>query len=186
MLFRSKRMDGLVPSFAERRQGDYAPTKSCQPRSDGQWGDKPGNSTWQPDRKYVPPNPNNNRDGKNWGQILDENNIDGIEFKNGEPDFSEVAVDTVEIDDFSDKRNSNFTQADEKLAEKWSQEQRDGKDWTPADVRQYRKDNGLTWHERSDMKTMDLVPREVHGNISHDGGISVAKKNNGMETKDDE
>jgi len=27
------------------------------------------------------------------------------------------------------------------------------------------------------MKTMDLVPQEVHGNVPHSGGISVAKNN---------
>jgi len=34
-----------------------------------------------------------------------------------------------------------------------------------------------TWHERSDCKTMDKVPTEVHGNIRHSGGISEVKSN---------
>jgi len=30
--------------------------------------------------------------------------------------------------------------------------------------------------ERSDMKSMDLVPQRVHANIPHTGGISKRKK----------
>lgn len=85
---------------------------------------------------------------------------------------------TVEIDDFSTDRNSNFTQADEQLAEKWTEEGKDGKEWSPQDIKEYRKENNLSWHERSDMKTIDLVPQEVHGNVPHSGGISAVKNKN--------
>ena len=116
-----------------------------------------------------------NEAGKTWGEILNKYGIDGIEFKDGEPDFTPVSEGTVEIEDFTDDRNGNFTQADEKLAEKWTTEGKDGKEWTAQDVKEYRKENNLTWHERSDMKTLDLVPQEVHGNISHHGGIAKVK-----------
>ena len=43
---------------------------------------------------------------------------------------------------------------------------------TKEEVRQWRAENNYTWHERSDCKTMDKVPREVHGNVAHSGGIS--------------
>lgn len=144
------------------------------PQSNGEWEGEPGNSEWRPDPDYVPQK--NNPEGKTWGEIMEREEIDGIRYENGEPDFSEVAHDTVEIDDFSTDRNGNFAQADTKLAEKWNQEAKDGRtDWTPKDVEDYRRKNNLTWHERSDMKTMDLVPRDVHNNIPHSGGISVAK-----------
>lgn len=113
-----------------------------------------------------------NPDGLTWGQILDKYGIDGIEFKNGEPDFSPVAKGTVEIDHFTDNRygkGGNFDQACERLAEQ--------RGCTKEEVKAWMKENKYTWHERSDCKTMDKVPTEIHGNIRHSGGISEAKAN---------
>jgi len=145
------------------------------PENGGEWSGEKGNSTWEPNRDEIPKRPPGNE--KTWGEILDKYEIDGIEFEDGEPDFSTVSEGTVEIDDFTEDRNGNFTQADEKLAEQWTKEAKDGKEWSAQDVKDYRKENNLSWHERSDMKTLDLVPQEVHGNIPHSGGISVAKNN---------
>lgn len=143
------------------------------PKENGEWSGEVGNSIWFPDRDYIPKRPPGNK--KTWGKILDEYGIEGIRFKDGEPDFSTIAEANVEIGDFSTDRNANFTQADEKLAQKWSIENKEGKQWTPEDVAEYRKENKLSWHERSDMKTLDLVPQEIHGNIPHSGGISAKK-----------
>lgn len=145
------------------------------PSSNGSWEGEKGDSTWKPDPDYVPPN--SNPEGKTWKEIEDKYGMDGVKFKDGEPDFSEIAEATVEIDDFTGNRFENFAQADSKLAEKWNAEGRDGRtDWTARDVAAYRKENNLTWHERRDMKTMDLVPSEVHNNIPHAGGISAWKQ----------
>jgi hypothetical protein len=143
------------------------------PISGGEWSGEPGNSDWTPDDTLVPKKPEGNE--LSWREIKDKYDIESIPFIDGEPDFSAVSEATVEIDDFTTDRNNNFTQADEACAEKWSAEQRDGKSWTAADVKEYRKENQLSWHERSDQKTMDLVPQEVHGNVPHSGGISAAK-----------
>ena len=138
------------------------------PRNGGEWSGEPGNSTWVPDREVSPSDRNySNTEGKTWGEILDEYEIDGIPFNDGEPDFSEISKGTVEIDEFSDVRygaGGNFDQADEKLAQQ--------RGCTKEEVRQWRAENNYTWHERSDCKTMDKVPREVHGNVAHSGGIS--------------
>lgn len=146
------------------------------PQTGGHWEELPdGKWKWVPDSDYTPLK--QNEDGKTWKDILNREGIDGITFsKDGEPDFSEVSRGTVEIEDFTDNRPDNFAQADVKLAEKWNKELKDGKnDWTPQDVRAYRDENKLVWHERSDMKTMDLVPKDVHNNIPHSGGISVVR-----------
>jgi hypothetical protein len=140
------------------------------PRTGGEWEGDEGNSKWKPDRDKIPENPQTNPDGKTWGEILDENEIDGIPFNDGEPDFSETSKGTVEIEPYSEDRDDNFDAADEKLAEE--------KGCSKEDVRQWRKDHHYTWHERSDMKTMDKVPTEVHGNVPHEGGISAKKKEN--------
>jgi len=145
------------------------------PQSGGVWSGEPGSSKWIPNRDETPKQPYSNE--KTWGEILDENGIDGIEFKNGEPDFTSISKDSVEIEDFTTDRDDNFYQADQNLAQQWNHENKNGKnDWLISDIRKYRKEEKLTWHERSDMQNMDLVPQEVHGNIPHTGGISKKKK----------
>ena len=145
------------------------------PQSGGVWSGEPGNSKWMPDRESIPKQPYGNK--KTWGEILDKNGIDGIEFKDGEPDFAPVSKGSVEIEDFTTDRDDNFYQADQNLAQQWIKDKKDGKsDWAISDIRKYRKEEKLTWHERSDMKNMDLVPQEVHGNIPHTGGISKRRR----------
>lgn len=68
----------------------------------------------------------------------------------------------------------NFDKADIELAKQ--------RGCTPEEVAKWRKENGYTWHECKDMKTMQKVPSQVHNNISHSGGISAAKKGNGEQT----
>ena len=134
----------------------------------GEWSGETGNSDWYPDRVDIPTKAN--EEGQTWGDILDKHGIDGIPFKDGEPDFSEVSKGTVEIDDFSTRRfgaGGNFDQADQKLAEQ--------RGCTVEEVQQWRADNDYTWHEKQDCKTMEKVPREIHHNVPHTGGISVLK-----------
>ena len=82
----------------------------------------------------------------------------------------------------TDKRygpDGNFAQADEKCAEQWNEEKRDGKDnWTARDVKNWREENGYTWHERNDIKTCDLIPTKVNDYFGHLGGVSEYKKLN--------
>ena len=169
-----RRLDRLVPNFSpELKDAAACGIERRLPRN-GDWDGIPGDSTWYPDRDDIPPQ--NNPAGRTWGEILDEHGLQGVPFDNLEPDFSEVSEGTVEIEEFSENRYQNFTQADEKLAQQWTEEQHGGKSWSPQDVREYRNDNNLTWHERSDMKTMDLVPADVHGNVPHSGGVYEAKR----------
>ena len=144
----------------------------------GIWEGFRGDSVWYPNRDEVPKNPQTNPDGLTWGEILDKYGIEGIPFKDGEPDFSQVSKGTVEIDNFTDNRfgkGGNFDQACEKLAEQ--------RGCTKEEVKEWMKDNKYTWHERSDCKTMDKVPTEVHGNVRHEGGISEIKSNNSKEAE---
>jgi hypothetical protein len=135
----------------------------------GKWEGFRGNSKWIPDRDYIPSSKpsHNNDNGLTMGEIMEKYEIDGIKYENGFPDFSSISKGTVEISDFSDRRygvGGNFDQADLKLSINES----------------YRHENGYTWHERADCKTMDLVPKEVHDNVKHNGGISVYKSKNNL------
>ena len=137
--------------------------------NNGHWDGERGDSNWYPDSDYVPGK--GNPEGKTWSEILDKYGIDHIPFKDGEPDFSEISKGNVEIEPFSDSRTDNFDKADIELAKQ--------KVCTPEEVAKWRKENGYTWHECKDMKTMQKVPSEVHNNVPHSGGISEAKKGNG-------
>ena len=142
------------------------------PRTGGEWTGEVGNSKWIPDKDYIPENRNySNLEGKTAGELFQKHGIDGIPFKNGEPDFSEISKGTVEIDIFSDCRygiGGNFDQADEKLALE--------RNCSKQEIKEWREGNQYTWHERSDCRTMDLVPRDIHNWLPHSGGISTYKK----------
>lgn len=155
----SSRFDNTISSFL--------------PRS-GTWSGEKGNSVWFPNKDEIPKkyNPND----KTWGDILKEYKIEGIEFNDGEPNFDDVKVAEVKIDNFTPDRTKNFPQADKELAKQWTNEGKDGKTWTSRDIAEWRKENNCTWHECKDCKTMQLVPKEIHNNVPHAGGISEAKK----------
>ena len=178
LLEKAKSMEKLT----DQKQLDMPLAKSLEntgkyecknaPINNGRWENKEGtegrkgDSTWKPDRDDVPQKCN--PEGKTWGKILDEFNIDGIPFHNGEPDFSEVSKGKVTIEGFSSNSSDNFDKADKKLAEQ--------RGCTPQEVAKWRKEHRYTWHECSDMKTMQKVPSIIHGNVSHRGGISKAKE----------
>lgn len=110
-------------------------------------------------------------------EILSKYGLDGIEYNNGIPDFSKCSESTVQIDDMTENRSKNFRQCDEKCAEQWNKEGRDGKsDWTARDVANWREENGYSWHERNDRKTCDLVPTKINDYFGHLGGVSECKK----------
>lgn len=137
--------------------------------NNGHWDGDRGDSNWYPDPDFVPGKVN--PEGKTWKEILDKYGIDHIAYKDGEPDFSEICKGSVEIQPFSESRTDNFDKADIELGKQ--------KGCSPEDVAKWRKENGYTWHECKDMKTMQKVPGEVHNNVSHSGGISEAKKGSG-------
>lgn len=138
------------------------------PRNGGEWSGEPGNSEWKTNPEVVPGDRHGtNPEHKTWGEIMKQYGFDSIRFNDGEPDFSDIEKGSVEIADFTDERDANFDQADEKLAEL--------KGCTPEEVAKWREDYKYTWHECRDCETMQKVPTEVHGNISHSGGISEHK-----------
>lgn len=145
------------------------------PASNGSWEAERGNSKWIPDGDYVPPEkspegkkPYSNPEQKTWSELLDKYGIDGVEFKDGYPDFSPISKGNVEIEGFktggTEAKNANFAKADIELAKQ--------KGCSPEEVEKWRKENNYTWHECEDKKTMQKVPNEIHANIPHDGGRS--------------
>jgi guanyl-specific ribonuclease Sa len=158
------------------------------------WVGVRGNSDYKPNLDVIPERWNYEWKAHNWKEIYEGNlrfaqndpripparraqlvdeygrlarGEKGIPFVNGEPDFSRIAYDTVTIDNYSPARygtGGNMDLADEALARKWGV--------SKQEVRKWMNENELTWHERPDMKTLDIVPHDIHGNINHKGGIS--------------
>lgn len=159
--FSDKEVDLDTPNNIEINNDIY---KNC-PIENGEWNGERGESNWNPDNEYIPQK--SNPENKTWGDILKEYDITGILFENGEPDFSCICKGEVSIDGFSEKRSDNFDKADIELANQ--------KGCSPEDIKKWRTENKYTWHECKDMKTMQKVPSIIHGNISHRGGVSVAK-----------
>lgn len=94
-----------------------------------------------------------------------------VTYRNGVPDFSPFQEAQVKIPRMTDNRSKNFNQADEVLAEYWTKIKHNGQKWTAEDIKTYRTSKGLTWHEMSNMESMQLVPTEVNAGFGHIGGV---------------
>ena len=130
-----------------------------------------------------------NPGGKTCEQILRENGLDGVPYVKGHPDFGKATKATVKIDRMVLDRQANFAKADSLLAqqvrngkataeiEKCLQKMGvDIKNVSKGDISRMRKQFGLTWHEHQNMKTMQLLPKELHGSLPHSGGISALRQ----------
>lgn len=105
----------------------------------------------------------------------DGTKITKVTYKNAVPDFSPYEKAQVKISKMTNKRygkGNNFEQADTALAEYWTKIKYDGQKWTARDVEIYRSDHNLTWHEMSNMESMQLVPYEVNETFTHYGGVA--------------
>ena len=126
-----------------------------------------------------PPDPDLDR-------ILKQAGVDGIDYKNGVPDFSPVSKTQVEIDYMlggvgnsgTTARRINFQQANEKLASQLNESPSLAKQFgmdagniKPSDIEKYRVNNNLTWHELNDAKTIQLIPSKINDSFGHLGGV---------------
>lgn len=107
--------------------------------------------------------------------------ITKVNYQNAVPDFSPYSIAEVKIPKMTDERyikGGNFDQADQALAEHFSKIKYNGqKTWTADDIKVFRENYPvkLTWHELSNMETMQLVPFEVNDTFGHYGGVAEYK-----------
>ena len=113
-------------------------------------------------------------------ELKDGTKITRVTYKNAIPDFSPYQIAKVRIPNMNSKRDSNFKQADKALAEIWDKMKYQNRRWKARDVRNYWKENNLTWHEMSNMKSMQLVPAEVNSQFTHFGGVAEVNAMNGL------
>lgn len=107
--------------------------------------------------------------------ILNKHDISGISYKNGIPEFSPIAIAEIDNPSMTVLRDDNYKKADSLLAADWTKIQKYGRDWTPRDISNWRRENNYTWHECSDRHTMQLVPTEINSKFGHLGGVSEYK-----------
>ena len=94
-----------------------------------------------------------------------------VKYQNAVPDYEPFEKAQVKISKMTNRRTDNFRKADSALAEYWSKIKHEGRTWTAREVEAYRTSNGLTWHEMSNMESMQLVPTEVNAGFGHSGGV---------------
>ncbi len=178
-------VDALFSVTPETNDGYY---NSYEDRMKHTPGEPSHRGTWEGERgesKFIPTD--ETEEGQAAKDRLAEYDMDGVQYKNAEPDFSPCTEATVSIDNMTQNRNDyfdedgnyqfgNFSQADMKCADMWNNIGRDGRsDWTAEEVRDWRRENCCSWHERCDTQTMDLVSRDIHGYFTHSGGVSECK-----------
>lgn len=116
-----------------------------------------------------------------------------IPVKNGCPDFSHYTHGSVTVSGgFGVNRDANFKEFDRSLAEKWSKEgiPKEYENWfnsngidadtiLPGDIKNFREENKMVWHEHQNQKTAMLLDRSIHnarsGGVPHMGGIAEIK-----------
>jgi hypothetical protein len=150
------------------------------PKSKGKWSGETGNSYWQPDRNIIPErNQYSNPDGKSWSEILDLYKVkNGILFKEGEPVFDELAWEEVvlQYEDIGRNELLRLQQNERSVLHNLAFDTlAKTKRWSLEQTYKYKEENNLVWHEKSDCKTLLLVPRMIHDNITHYGGVSMLR-----------
>jgi len=138
---------------------------SQTPVNNGEWSGERGNSTWTPETEDVA------------GQ-LDSYGVDGIEYRDGFPDFSPVAEyehqlpedlyessDTAQFNDCNDAL-SNHLESDPDFGANFDDDQLEA-------IRAGEKPSGYTWHHDTEPGNMQLVPTRIHQNCGHYGGKNI-------------
>lgn len=171
-------MPNPVPTSFGSRNGSGLPLNRRIPKNDGHWTGEPGNSKWIPNPNHHPHKGiYSNMNDKTWEQILKENNIDGVNFKNGEPNFDNLAKYETSVD---------YNSLSDKIKEQLLSEKKERSGLHDYVYDKIAKEQGLTRerlieikerlnlvaHETSDGRVL-LVPREVHDNIIHEGGVAL-------------
>lgn len=188
-VLRKKQYDGFSPEM--RRQMDaYRKVKGDNrykriPKKNVKWDGEEGNSLC---RFYGTPHNKgySNMNDKPWMQILKENDIDGITYRYGEPDLSPVSKMQTKMNfdtDISDKARLELlgakpkrTQLHEEFYSKLAKERH----CTVAEIKAYKEKYNLVVHECADCETLMLVPREIHDNLTHSGGVEMYRALNGI------
>lgn len=134
--------------------------------SRGHWTEKRGLSTYIPTKNQT-----------KILNVLQRYNLNGISYINGMPNFEVCSECTLCDNNMSIFRYKNKNRCDTLCAIFWNKINYNGKsDWAKKDIANYRKKENLSWHERNDRITYDLVPTKINSFFLHLGGIAECKR----------
>jgi len=144
------------PGAMGPNDGPYPPQLSTYkerldktPINNGKWIDDKGNEGVRGESRFIFDN-----------GYVQKVFPDGIVYKNARPDLTSIALEQVVMKGFiSTNRRSNFQKADTMLAFKLN--------LSRIDVENFRREHGYAWHEHEDMRTLQLVPKFLHGTGDH-------------------
>lgn len=140
------------------------------------WSGLELDSTLIPDPKVAPKNRNySNIDNLTWGEIMDKHNYHGLTYHKGKPAFADIALYTIQLSNFDRLVDSISDTERGPLQEEAFKILAKNLHKTVEEVRLYKEQNRLVWHEDTDCKTLYLVPQEIHNNLHHFGGIGMLK-----------
>jgi len=95
---------------------------------------------------------------------------------------ADISKNMPKFDNYLKDQLKNLNNTDKSLQEIRKYFKKQGKDierLNAKDIKNYRDEKGLTWHECSDKRTIQLVDKEVHsvasGGVPHSGGRSEVK-----------
>lgn len=95
-----------------------------------------------------------------------------------------MELDGIDMTSGRTGANGTYSQANNKLAQMLNGSPdlakdfqitpKNGKTFTGTDIKNYMKENKLTWHELNDLTTVQIVPTKINSTFGHLGGISEA------------
>ncbi len=172
------RLDPRVQAALDELWGKFY----AAPKSNGSWSGEPYNSTWMPADGYTPPNKSySNLHGLTWRDIKRKHGFSGLRCERGRFRFDEIAHYSVKLPNFAElvespNREALHEAAFAALARQLGKSVAEVKaikesshDHTPMGQK------NLVWHEDADCETLYLVPQEIHGNITHFGGVGMCQ-----------
>lgn len=117
------------------------------------------------------PNPETLR-GQEVSQKMREFGVNEIRCVKGVVDFSPVSVAQATIEGMTSELPHNRRLGFKAFAEQFNKEGRPphGEQWNASRVVEFAHNNGLEFHECSDMRTVQLVPAAIHQYFKHLGG----------------
>lgn len=105
-------------------------------------------------------------------------NYRGIEYRFGYPNYDPHSRVNVQLDQMSRIRRDNFRAGDKYIAQRPELIKELGIEAknkaigvVPRDVARWRIANGYTWHEKEDLRTLQLIPSIINKYYPHIGGV---------------
>lgn len=154
----SKELTQLCP-MEVNRYGTHSPKQGWK-----QGGER-GNGPWNPKESGLRPDKIKKIESVTGGKP--------VQFKDGYPDFSEYTYKAEGLDGKSisgevevQLSETGNRSADIKLA--------NGAMAKKLGLDKFKEPEGYTWHHTEDGTTMQLVPSNLHNNVPHSGGVSLA------------